>query len=124
MDGSQSIFIIRDDGGEAQKKKISGGHHKYQPLANQPYPAWKKKGHQLGGKKCAKPSASSAISKAGKTRKTPLEFFSKEVKEGMMKKDPDLTEDEVTKKIIDRWIKMTNEEKLIYRNMVLNPPEV
>lgn len=127
MDGSQSIFIIREDGGEVKKKKEPSWegkrHHKYQPLVDQPYPAWKKKGHQLGGKKCAKPSVSTAISKAGKTRKTPLEFFSKEVKEGMMKRDPELTEDDVTKKIIDRWIKMTNEEKMVYRNMVLNPPD-
>jgi len=119
VDGSQSIFIIRDDGGDKGKK--GGSHQQYQPLNNQPYPAWKKKGHQLGGKKCAKPSVSNAISKASKTRKTPLEFFSKEVKDGMLKNDPDLSEDDVTKLIIDRWIKMSNDEKEVYRKMVLNP---
>jgi len=55
-----------------------------------------------------------------KTGRNPLEFFSNEVKEGIMKSDPYLTEDEVTKKIIDRWMKMTNEEKGVYRKMVLN----
>ena len=44
--------------------------------------------------------------------------------QGMMKEEPELTEDEVTKRIIDRWMNMTNEEKQVYKNMVLNPPEL
>jgi len=119
IDGSQSIVIIKKDEPAPRRR----ANTKTLVLEDKPYPAWKRKGHQKGGKKCAAPSASSAIARAGTTRKTPLEFFSREVKDKVRAKNPHLTDDEVTNMIIDMWIKMSDEKKALYKKMVLNPDE-
>jgi len=120
IDGSQSIVIIKKDNQQVVPTKRRA-NTKSLVLDNKPYPSWKRKGHQKGGKKCAAPSASSAIARAGATRKTPLEFFSREVKDKVRSKNPRLTDDEVTNTIIDMWIKMSDDQKALYKQMVLNP---
>jgi len=113
VDGSQSIFIIKDDGGEGKKAGIE--HYPYQ---RQPSTAslklYSKAANQYNRVKTDKQRQ---VEKK-KSRKTPLEFFSREVEVGMRKRNPELHKREVTKMIIDRWMKMTIEEKEVYKNMV------